>query len=311
MGSADDNDATTTSTTKKRSMDLLPSASATDAPKKKRKRRRRSPTTIREHVTPTRSATGSPSACSSPTPPLSPRQPGLVLVASKNLRGQWSATPQGLLPAPLRVDVTSAQSKTSARRRDFSPMTFVAEEDRGRYAGYACMEHYWQSGKKWPKTLHGKSRGWWRRQTKPKRRYPKGKGRAIEYTSFEPLPAASPPGTTACAPSPAPKRYVGMAGYVASRKEVYVPVYHRHMVATESFQQLRRRVLDGENVVVFDFDGPRTATGGVDCVPVDVAMLQRRIADVNHPFGHGYVVAAALAGIPIAEYCAPAPTNPS
>jgi hypothetical protein len=54
---------------------------------------------------------------------------------------------------------------------------------------------------------------------------------------------------------------------------------------------------------VSDFDGPRDADGQPLIEEVTVDLLRDKIEDVAHPFGHGYVVAAKLLGIPAAAYC--------
>ena len=53
----------------------------------------------------------------------------------------------------------------------------------------------------------------------------------------------------------------------------------------------------GENLIVYDFDGPRTKDGTVTCLEVTPELLKEKIEDTRFPFGHGYVVAASIAGI--------------
>jgi len=65
---------------------------------------------------------------------------GKIFVASMNMRGKW-ADPLG--ETPTKINVTSAQSKTSKNRLNFSPMTPID----GGYKGYWNFESYWQSGK--------------------------------------------------------------------------------------------------------------------------------------------------------------------
>ena len=43
--------------------------------------------------------------------------------------------------------------------------------------------------------------------------------------------------------------------------------------------------------------------GGVTCLEVTEELLIDKINDTRHPFGHGYVVASILAGIPVQNYC--------
>jgi len=196
--------------------------------------------------------------------------PGRVFVGAMNMRGAWAGKPEGA----KRVNVTSAQAKASELRRDFSPMTATS------YKGFYCFENYWQSLKRYEGISEEKSVAWWKGQTKGKRRYPAGKGKRVLHA----------------------RHGDKQLGYVAARKEVYVPEYDALMRATPSFQNLRRRVQAGEDVVVMDFDGPRSADRGVACERATVELLKRKIHDVAPPFGHGYVGAAALAGIAVEDY---------
>ena len=198
---------------------------------------------------------------------------GRVYVASMNMRGAWAPRPEGA----TTVNVTSAQAKAGAYRLDFSPMSLPGFDEEKKYH---CFENAWQSLKEHEGVPFTTSQDWWQKQTKGKRRYPGGKGKRVLWARFggEQL------------------------GYVASRKTVYVPEYHKKMRGTASFQDLRCRVEQGEDVVVMDFDGPRTPAGGVACALLTLELLRDKIEDVATPFGHGYVVAAGLAGISVADY---------
>ena len=65
---------------------------------------------------------------------------GKIYIASMNMRGKWA---DPILEDSLKINVTSAQSKTSQDRLNFSPMTEIANG----YKGYWNFESYWQSGK--------------------------------------------------------------------------------------------------------------------------------------------------------------------
>ena len=56
------------------------------------------------------------------------------------------------------------------------------------------------------------------------------------------------------------------------------------------------------DVVVYDFDGPRADDGAPECRELTLDLLREKINDMRFPFGHGYVVAALLAGVPPSEY---------
>ena len=90
-------------------------------------------------------------------------------------------------------------------------------------------------------------------------------------------------------------------GYAESRKKVYVPDYYKTIVNTPHLRDICAKH-DGKCVVVYDFDGPRDADGAPAIEEVSVEMLKRRINDERFPFGHGYVVAAAVAGVRPEEY---------
>jgi len=204
---------------------------------------------------------------------------GRVFVASMNMRGAWAPVPRDFWHH--RVNVTSAQSKTSAYRLAFSPMTEIP----GGYKGYFCFENYWQSGKRYAghdeKEVE-KMDAWWRKQEKGKRRYPRGKGLRVTHAEFPGVP--------------------GELGYVESRKKVYVPEYYEMVRENDVLGSLVDRLARGDDIVVYDFDGPRTRGGDVTCEEVTLELLQEKIEDVRHPFGHGYIIAGILAGIEPGDY---------
>ena len=202
-------------------------------------------------------------------PPSPPH--GKVYIGSMKMRGAWADRPEGF----KTINVTSAQPKAAVFRRDFSPMSAASA-----LGGYQCFENFWQGGKVYEGIPLEKSQAWWKSQTKGKRRYPAGKGRLVLCSNYD--------GT---------KR-----DYITSRKEVYVPLYDATMRATASFKNLLQRVQQGENMVVMDFDGPRTADGGVACEEVTLDLLRDKLADESFPFGHGYVVAAGLLGFTVDRY---------
>jgi hypothetical protein len=182
------------------------------------------------------------------------------------------------------VDVTSSQFKASKYRRDFSPM----HPKEGGYKApdghtYLNFEHYWQGGKVWEGLPEDAARAFFRKAVKPTRRFPGGKIRRILRGQWENFP-------------------LQIMGYVESRKRIYVPFYHEFMHASESLTELRKEVDAGQDVVIYDFDGPRLEGGELTCMEVTLDLLKKKIAYEKQPFGHGYVVAAALANIPYKEF---------
>jgi hypothetical protein len=200
--------------------------------------------------------------------------PGKIYIASMNLRGKWA---DKIDPASIVVNATSAQAKNSKNRRDFSPMTEIV----GGYMGYDRFESRWQAGKIFEGIPEDTVKAWWRAQTSPKRRYPKGKGKKILYARFE------------------GHEDKGNMDYVTARKEVYVKEYHALMKDREMTLHWKKMLSEGHSIVVYDFDGPRTEDGGVTCLEVTEDLLREKIADVKYPFGHGYIVACTIAGIDI------------
>jgi hypothetical protein len=201
---------------------------------------------------------------------------GSVYIASKDMRGVWAPRP----PGALVVDVTSAQAKGSKYRRDFSPMHIDPARPYKAPDGliYANFEHFWQGGKRYAGIAPRAVRDFFHAATQPHRRYPGSKGRTVLHAQWDITGKSGP------------------MGYVRSRREVYVPYYSAHIAQSESVRELRDRVERGESVVVYDFDGPRTDKGGVSCELFTPELFACRIKDERFPFGHGYVVAAMIAG---------------
>lgn len=75
------------------------------------------------------------------------------------------------------------------------------------------------------------------------------------------------------------------------------------MINTDSMKFWEKIVESGINVVIYDFDGPKTANGELTCLEVNLELLKEKINDDKFPFGHGYVVAGALAGFNPDDYC--------
>ena len=205
---------------------------------------------------------------------------GKVYIASKNMRGKWADKPLSC----KAVDVTSSQFKLSKYRRDFSPM----HSQEGGYKApdghtYLNFEHYWQGGKVWEDLPPETARAFFRAATKPTRRLPASKKREVMYGAWENFPSQQ-------------------MEYIESRKRVYVPFYHEYMHASESFAGLKKQVDAGQNVVVYDFDGPRLHDKQPTCMEVTLDLLKEKINHSGSPFGHGSVVAAALAGIQYKDF---------
>lgn len=215
---------------------------------------------------------------------------GKVYIASMKMRGKWAPRPKNCVV----INVTSMQGKGSVFRRDFSPMSPVngdggEDRDKGEdrdegedgYKGYYCFENYWQSGKVYEGLDDSRAKQWWKNLKEGKRRYPLGKGRKILHSNFDGK----------------------IRGYIESRKEVYVPEYYDLIQGREGLLKCLEMVQKGQDVVVYDFDGPRDTDGEPVCLEVDLKLLRSKIEDPTFPFGHGYVVAGCLLGLKPSDYC--------
>ena len=203
-------------------------------------------------------------------------KPGKVFIASMNLRGKWAVAP----PGATKLNVTSAQGKQNKNRRDFSPMTPV----EGGYEGFWNFEAFWQSGKVFEDIDEIKVKNFWRKVKKATRRYPGSKGKKVLYSRFEKFPEEK-------------------MDYVTSRKKIYVPYYFDMMKEKEMTLHWKKYVKEGNDIVIYDFDGPREKNGDLTCMEVTTELLRERINNTRFPFGHGYVVAAWLKDIHPEEYC--------
>lgn len=211
---------------------------------------------------------------------------GKVYIAAMNLYGARAEAP----PNTKILNVTSSQGSANKDRRDFSPMT------ESNYKGYYNFEAFWQSGKKWEGIPLETSKKWWKNIDKQHRKYPHGK--KVEYSQWGKMDNDEWE----------IEEEDQQMGYVESRKKVYVPLYHDYMQVHERTAYWEKIVDSGQDVVVYDFDGPRLNGGKKPSedpptmLEVTVEMLREKINYERNPFGHGYVVAAHLAGIPEQEY---------
>jgi hypothetical protein len=194
---------------------------------------------------------------------------GKVYIASMNLRGVRAVK---LDPESLNLNVTSAQRKLSLDRRDFSPMTPI----EGGYMGYWNFESRWQSGKIFEGIDEKVSKTWWKGQIVPRRRYPKGKGKKILCARFEGYEDR------------------GDMDYVTSRKEVYSKEYYELIKGRERTLYWKRLLEEGQNITIYDFDGPRNEDKSVTCLELSEELLKEKVKDLSVPFGHSYVVGMVL-----------------
>lgn len=197
-----------------------------------------------------------------------------IYIASMNMRDKW-ADP---LPTEyIKINVTSAQAKNNKNRIAFSPMTHIV----GGYKGYYNFEHYWQSGKIFKDIPENITKLYWKELKEPKRRYPKSKGKKVLYSKFECIKEKM--------------------DYITSRKKVYIPEYYELIKNNETLKYWKEKSKDN-NLIIYDFDGPRDDNNNVLCLELTKELLINKINYEKHPFGHGYIVAASIMGITPNEY---------
>jgi hypothetical protein len=192
-----------------------------------------------------------------------------------NMRGFWAEAPDNC----KKINVTSAQSKSSPYRLQLSPMHIFSEP----YAkDYMCFENYWQSGKRY-ETLENqeqieKQSEWWKAQTSGKRRYPLGKGKKILHGIYPELGFKEP------------------LDYISSRKNVYLPLYIKAVADSSVIKDLQI-TLKQKSIVIYDFDGPRSEDGKPVCLELTKELFYEKLNDPKFPFGHGYIVAGLISGV--------------
>lgn len=76
--------------------------------------------------------------------------------------------------------------------------------------------------------------------------------------------------------------------YVEARKKIYCPIYSDLVKKTEAYKELERRVSQGENLLLIEYDG-------YDEVQ-EKKSLSECLNDASRPFGHGLVLKCLLTG---------------
>lgn len=99
-----------------------------------------------------------------------------------------------------------------------------------------------------------------------------------------------------------------VVGYSEARRKVYIPEYINSIRELPQFLRLRRRLENGENLLIIEVDGPRQESleyyiesFGVedDFIEDNTIVVNERNMDImlrseRHAFGHGYALALAL-----------------
>jgi len=86
-------------------------------------------------------------------------------------------------------------------------------------------------------------------------------------------------------------------GYVESRCEIYVHAYYHAIKNSPAIAEMRKMVADGQKIMIIDNDGPPRALYP-NGLALDAESWRALILNPRYMFGHGYVVAALVAGLP-------------
>ena len=81
--------------------------------------------------------------------------------------------------------------------------------------------------------------------------------------------------------------------YVPARIKVYCPVYITLAKQCDDYKTINDLLNEGYNVQILDVDGPTNTESSIEINEKNIKTL---LADINHPFGHGYALACALLG---------------
>jgi hypothetical protein len=108
---------------------------------------------------------------------------------------------------------------------------------------------------------------------------------------------------------PVSSQYFGLnMGYILSRKVVYVLLYTRLLLASEEFGRIARLCAEQPslNITLLDFDGPTVKVFKDELTNASLAVTkttwQKAVNHTGLRFGHGFVMAALLAGLMPADY---------
>ena len=183
-----------------------------------------------------------------------------------------------LPPNTIKLNVTSAQLKENLDRKAFSPMTAI----EGGYKGFLNFEGYWQSGKVFEGIPEQSVKKFWREKKDAGRKYPGSTGKRVLYAKFHDID----------------KKY----DYITSRKEVYIPQYYALIQNNERLAYWKQKVEEGNNIAIYDFDGPHNEDRSNSIMEVTNELLRNKVNDPRFPFGHGYIISGILAGINVCDY---------
>lgn len=209
---------------------------------------------------------------------------------------------QPSVPDTLRINVTSG----SMNKIDGFPAKQASPMYLGPIRGAKIFENYWQYSKCFKELGHlttdgTKTTSKWEQFRKKGFSRDKGDRHPIGTKTNEIIKTEIINGKRRNLYRylrPVTSNYEGkMYDYISSRKAVYVPLYSELVEKTDFYKALKKKVDEGQSVLILDYDGPRDGI-----MEVTIENLVNKINDPKDPFGHGYVIAALLADITPEEY---------
>ena len=230
-------------------------------------------------------------------------QVGNVRIGQKFKRGVTGST-NPKVTGYLNVDVTSGGMKKfvdGSRANSLSPFKLGPIYVNGQKVA-EIFENYWQFGKMWKLAGHFKqgniiepSLAWYAFRKK---------GYAMTKGKRHPFPKAKGYGR------PGHSMYNDkLYEYVPSRKDIYIPLYAALIRHLPVMKEMKRLLQNGQNIMILDGDGPPQkilVNGQLQSLyptgtPMNIELWNKMVNDPKYSFGHGYVVAALLAGLDVAE----------
>ncbi|KAL9649806.1 hypothetical protein ABK040_009620 [Willaertia magna] len=99
--------------------------------------------------------------------------------------------------------------------------------------------------------------------------------------------------------------------YIEARKAIYLPVYCNLVKEENQFKELKKRLENGENLLIIEVDGPHEEDLDYykekyqvednfiekNTIVVNEENMKIMLNDSKHPFGHGYCLGLALLGL--------------
>jgi len=89
-----------------------------------------------------------------------------------------------------------------------------------------------------------------------------------------------------------------LLGYIEARKQIYVPTYAKLIKKKQVIKDMKKMITKGDKLMILDLDGPPRKSYPTGLLMTD-DNWETMINDEKYPFGHGYVVAALVAGLMI------------